>query len=302
MRLLIRISAGCLAAWLLASIAAGLWLLPDMLLHAPMPIRSDAHRQVVRQQLGSTWTHHAITGSQNTSLDIWHLHRPASRGVVIYLHGFGDDAWGTLGRAAELPEWDAIGFTFRGRDRHPNVPCTLGAWERNDVVAVVRWLEASGIPRPRILIAAWSMGAGTALLSLADLEQEGAPLAGSLLECPFQNLREAARNHIRGTLGWAETATRLAQRIGLWRAGRLASFDPKDVDPASAAAGLRTPLAFVTGEADAITPLAGVRSIAGSRADLTSVPGAGHCEASNRLPGGWGAWARVRIARWLPAT
>lgn len=38
--------------------------------------------------------------------------------------------------------------------------------------------------------------------------------------------------------------------------------------------------------------------LAATNPDLTIVPGAGHCEASNRLPGGWGAWANLRLQKW----
>lgn len=267
-----------------------------------MPHRTEAQRTAVRQQIGTPWRMHSVLGGQGLPVEVWRLHRPQPQGVVVYLHGFGDDAWGTLGRAADLPEWDAVSFTFRGRDRHPGVPCTLGAWERRDVVAVVRWLEGSGVPRGRIVLAAWSMGAGTALLALSDLEQTGGPLGGALLECPFQNMAEAARNHIRGPLGPLEPATRLAQRIALARAGHIAGFQSAEVDPACVSPSLRTPRAYVTGDADSITPLEGVRSIAQASGDLTVVAGAGHCEASNRLPGGWKAWANTRLARWIPPT
>ncbi len=248
--------------------------------------------------MGPVWTRHRVSGGQGHPLEVWRLHRSPSSGVVVFLHGFGDDAWGTLPQAASLPDWDAVGFTFRGRDRDPSIPCTLGGWERQDVAAVVRWLESQGTPRSRIVLAAWSMGAGVALLALSDLEREGGPLGGALLECPYQDLRAAARDHIRGALHRWELLTRVAQRVALARLPDLAGVDPEAVNPAAAAQGLRTPMAFVTGDADRITPAPGVRIIAGATADVTVVQGAGHCEASSRLPGGWAGWVRPRLQRW----
>ncbi len=239
-----------------------------------------------------------LKGGGGCQLEVWRLHRPNPKGVVVFLHGFGDDTWGTLGRAGEVPEWDAVGFTFRGRDRHPEVPCTLGAWERADVVAVVESLEASGTPRSRILLAGWSQGAGVALLALSDLEKEGGPLGGALLECPYEDIHEAAKNHLRLVLGPAEILVRPAEWLALRRAGRLAGFDPVTVSPVRAAKGLRTPIALVTGDADPETPVEGVVRIARHHPDLTCVPGAGHCQASGRLPGGWKAWAKARVAEW----
>jgi hypothetical protein len=55
---------------------------------------------------------------------------------------------------------------------------------------------------------------------------------------------------------------------------------------------------LITGDADQETPVSGVRKIARFHPDLTIVHGAGHCEASNRFPGGWEAWARPRLVAW----
>jgi hypothetical protein len=245
------------------------------------------------------WTEHALTGGGGAQLALFWLHRAHSKGVVITLHGFGDDAWGTAGRLMDLPGWDGAVFTFRGRDLHPGIPCTLGAHEQWDVVSVVRFLEANGVPRGRIVLAAASQGAGVALLALRDLEHDGGPLGGALLESPFRDLRDAARNDLRGTLGRFEPFARPAERVALWRAGRLAGFDPDAVSPLEASRGLRTPVALLTGDADAVTPLEGVRAIASaSGAPLTVVPGAGHLEAARKISGGWRAWADPKLRAW----
>ena len=282
------------------SLAAGFWL-PDQLLKCPMPVRSEAQRQQLRAQLasaGSRWTQHAIKGGEGVPLEVWWLHRSKSRGVAIILHGFGDDAWGSVGRANDLPDWDEVVFTFRGRDRHPDIPSTLGAWERQDVVCVERFLEAQGFPRRKILLVGTSQGAGVALLALADLEHEGEPLAGALLESPYRDLRDAARNHLKGPMGVLEILARPAEWIAMRRAGRIAHFDADEVSPVNASMGLRTPIALLAGDADTITPLAGVRAIAIQHPDLTIVHGADHCEAGGREPGGWKAWADTRLLRW----
>lgn len=288
-------------AWVLASVGIGLWLLPDLLLNPPVPLRTEPQRAAVRAEIqGSdgTFARVAVKGGEGIDLELWHLRRPAPLGAIIYLHGFGDDVWGTLGRARALPEWDALGFTFRGRDRNASPPCTLGAWERRDVVAAFHYLEAEGFPPERILIAGWSMGAGVALLALEDLEKEGKQIGGALLECPFQDLERAARDHIRGTLGSFEPLAYAAERIAIGVAGRKAHFDPALVSPALSAGRVRCRIALITGDADRETPLEGVRRIALAHPDLTIVPGAGHCKASNRLPGGWEGWARLRLKAW----
>ena len=117
LRLWIRISAVILAAWVLISLCTGLWVIPQLLLNAPMPPRTEAIRGRIREGIqgsGGTFTMVPIQGGEGKTLELWHLRRASPRGALIYLHGFGDDVWGTLGRAKSLPEWDAVGFTFRG--------------------------------------------------------------------------------------------------------------------------------------------------------------------------------------------
>ena len=287
--------------WFSLNAYVGWNLLPPMLLNAPVPMRTEAQREGVRTRLaspGSHWESTRLAGGEGRPLEFWRLHRPHPKGVAIFLHGFGDDVWGTIGRAWDLPDWDAVGFTFRGRDQHPEVPCTLGGWERFDIAAVVKHLEGQGIPRSRMILAAWSQGAGVSLLALADLEKDGGPLGGALLECPYEDIGEAAKNHVKLALGAWEPLARPAEWIALRRAGRLAAFNPLRVSPREAAVGLRTPIALITGDADRETPVSGVRAIAAAHPDLTVVPGAGHCQASGRLPGGWRGWAGPRLARW----
>lgn len=279
----------------------GGWLLPDHLLKAPVPHRTERQRLVLRAGLtlpGDRWTFHTVSGGEGVPLSVCWLHRSAPRGAVVYLHGFGDDAYGTAGYSRSLPDWDAVLFTFRGRDQHPEIPSTLGAWERGDVAGVVAFLEERGLHRSRILLVGVSQGAGVALLALADLEKDGAPLAGALLESPYRDLRDAARNHLRNHLGGWEVCFRGAEAMALKRASACAHFDPKLVSPLGASRGLRTPVALLAGDADRITPLRGVQEIARYHRDLVVVSGAGHCEAGPRLPEGWGNWAQARLARW----
>lgn len=300
MRMAFSMFFSLLFLWAGSTVAAG-FMLPDQLLKGPLPSRTEDQRIQIRGSLaehGSHWSKHEIAGGEGVPLEIWWLHRSQPKGVAIILHGFGDDAWGSAARARDLPDWDAVVFTFRGRDRHPEIPSTLGAWERQDVVRVEEFLERQGFSRHQILFVGTSMGAGVALLSLGDLERSGSPLAGALLESPYRDLRDAARNHLKGTLGWIEVLARPAEFLAIRRAARLAHFNPNEVSPLDASASLRTPIAMLSGDADTITPLAGVQAIAAHHPDLTVVHGAGHCEAGGSLPNGWKAWADARLSKW----
>lgn len=301
MRLAVRLLFAALLGWAGLNLLAG-FLLPDHLLKVPMPPRTEADRTRIRAELaapGEAWTRHDVAGGEGRPLQLWWLHRPAPKGVALVLHGFGDDAWGTAPRLRDLPGLDAVVFTLRGRDLYPEVPSTLGAWEAEDIARAVAFLEGAGVPRGRIVLASVSQSAGASLLALRRLEACGGPLGGALLESPWKDLRDAAKNHLRGPLGPVlETFFRPAEAIALRRAGRLAGFRVEEVSPERACPGLRTPIALLAGDRDPVTPLEGVRAIARWHPDLTVVAGAGHCEAGGRLPGGWAGWAEPRLRAW----
>jgi predicted esterase len=295
-----RIAIALAAALVVVNVAA-IRVLPPLLLDAPTRARSDEQRRAIRDALaedGSWWSDHEIAGGEGAPLTLHWLHRHEPRGVVIMLHGFRDDGWGPASRAAALPSWDAVVFTFRGRDLHPSLPNTLGGWETDDALAAVAFVESRGVARGRIVLSGASQGAAVALLALERLEQHGALLGGALLESPFRDLPEAVHDHVRGTVGPLEWLVRPGERLSMWAAGRRAHFDPLAVSPLDASHHVRTPVAIVTGDADRITPLDGVREIAAQLSDLTVVAGAGHMHAADAVPGGWSSWAHDRLRRW----
>lgn len=287
-----------LATYLVVSIVGGAVLLPSLLFYPYGPRRTaDEIARYRSLFLGNAAPTH-VRGGEGVELDlIWHR-RPGSRATIVLLHGFGDDAWGPLLGAYGLPDVDLVGFTFRGRDRDPSTPCTLGGWERSDVVAVVKYLESQGVPRSRIVLKGASQGAGVALLALEDLEKDGGPLGGALLESPFRDLRSASRQWLGKILGPPTVLLYPAIEVGLWWGGRRAHFDPEAVSPIHASRGRTTPMALVSGTADRQTTIDGVREIAANIPDFIEVEGAAHMEAAARLPGGNTGWSTSRLVRW----
>ncbi|WP_316415581.1 alpha/beta hydrolase [Mesoterricola silvestris] len=137
--------------------------------------------------------------------EVWFLRRAQpSRGVVLMLHGFGDDRWGTSPALRMFPDLDAAIFTYLGRDDAmraggPVPPVTLGARESREVAMVVHALEARGYPRGRILLLGRSLGASVGLLALAQLEKEGrGPLGGIIWEGAPASSRDFAERLVRG--------------------------------------------------------------------------------------------------------
>jgi len=150
---------------------------------------------------GGTWTSREVEG-----LQLWTLKRARpSKGLVLLLHGFGDDRWGTSPALRWFPDQDAAIFTYLRRDdairaggRVP--PVTFGVREAENVVTIVHALEASGMPRAHIVLMGRSLGASVGILALTQLEAEGrGPLGGIIWEGAPASSRSFAECVVRGS-------------------------------------------------------------------------------------------------------
>ena len=191
---------------------------------------------------GGTWASEEVAG-----LQLWRFSRPTpSPGVVLLLHGFGDDRWGTSPALKWFPRLDAAIFTYRRRDDAlrfgSSAPAvTFGAQESHDVVSMVHHLEASGIHRNRILLMGRSLGASVGLLALADLEREGrGPLAGIIWEGAPASSRSFAERLVRGPEDrWWHVLAPPIGAAAAFMAGRMAGYAPRDTDLLQRTGGLR---------------------------------------------------------------
>lgn len=182
---------------------------------------------------GGTWSSEEVDG-----LQLWRLHRRVpSPGVVLLLHGFGDDRWGTSPALRWFPELDAAIFTYLRRDDAlraggPAPPVTFGIRESENVVRIVHHLEATGTPRNRILLMGRSLGASVGMLALADLEREGrGPLAGFIWEGAPASSQDFAERLVRGPRDrwWHVLAPPIGAMASAW-AGRMGGYDSRDTE------------------------------------------------------------------------
>lgn len=216
---------------------------------------------------GGTWRPERVG-----ELELWRLTRARpSRGIVLLLHGFGDDRWGTSPALKWFPDLDAAIFTYRRRDEalrggRPAPPVTFGAREHEEVVAVVHHLEASGWPRNRILLMGRSLGASVGLLATEALEAEGrGPLGGLVWEGAPLSSRDFAERLVRGPKDRAWHV--LAPAIGTLaarRAGRLGGYAPEETDLLARVHGpLQTPSLCFMATQDRLAPFPGQQALAG---------------------------------------
>ena len=257
---------------------------------------------------GGAWSSEEAEG-----LQLWRFTRPApSPGVVLLLHGFGDDRWGTSPALKWFPHLDAAIFTYRRRDDAmrqggPVPPVTFGAEESRDVIRIVHHLETHGTPRNRILLLGRSLGASVGLLALADLEREGkGPLAGIIWEGAPASSRSFAERLVRGPVD--RTWHVLAPAIGAaaaFAAGRMGGYAPEDTDLLRRTAGLRftTPSLCFLATQDRLAPPEVQRSLAArfQQGSVIEVP-TWHLHCADALGPAYTGAILSAMDSWFPKT
>lgn len=183
---------------------------------------------------GGTWS-----SQQVDELQLWTFRRAKpSQGIVLLLHGFGDDRWGTSPALKWFPDQDAAIFTYRHRDDamrggYPVPPVTFGARESEEVVRMVHHLEIQGWRRNQILLMGRSLGASVGLLAVVQLESDGrGPLAGIIWEGAPPSSRSFGEALVRGPKNrlWHPLVAPLAGKFGSALAARLGSYEIQETD------------------------------------------------------------------------
>lgn len=254
---------------------------------------------------GGRWQAEEVGG-----LQLWTLRRvrPA-RGLVLLLHGFGDDRWGTSPALRWFPDQDAAIFTYLRRDdalrkgqRRPFV--TFGAREAEEVVAMVHHLEHR-FPRRRILLMGRSLGASVGLLALARLEAEGrGPLGGLIWEGAPAGSRDFAERLARGKRDrpWHPLVAPLAGELGSRWAARRASYRRDATHPCLALEGrrLETPALCFLATQDRLAPPEAQRRMAAAFAHIqvVEVP-TWHLHCAEVIGPAYGERIREATKAWL---
>jgi hypothetical protein len=255
---------------------------------------------------GGTWQTQDLDG-----LQLWRLRRrTAPEGVVVLLHGFGDDRWGTSPALRWFPDLDAVIFTYRRRDDairagRPPLPVTFGAAESREVVEVVHALEAQGTPRDRILLMGRSLGASVGLLALSQLEREGrGPLGGIIWEGAPAGSRDFAERLVRGPRDrfWHPWLAPLIAAMASRLAAHEAGYRPEETELLARTDGqeLATPsLSFIATQ-DRLAPPQVQWTMASRFCRCQTVPVATwHLHCSEILGPAYANAIRIATRRWL---
>jgi alpha-beta hydrolase superfamily lysophospholipase len=196
-----------------------------------------------------------------------------TRTAVIVLHGFSGHRLPEL--AAFVP-WlqehhHVLQFDFRGHGESGPGSVTLGAHERRDVAAAVRFLESRGLG-PLALFGI-SMGAATAIVSAPDL-----PVAAVVADAAFAELRHPIASRMR-EIGYP-LATVGARLVVAGASLRTRSRLPDPIDVVGRVAPRA--LLLIAPQADQLISWHQSEKLfaaAGEPKELFLVPDAGHAEA-----------------------
>lgn len=145
-------------------------------------------------ELGLAYEDVRFTTDDGVTLSGWLIpaERP-TRAAVIVLHGFTGHRLGELAAFVPWiqPRYHVLQFDFRGHGASGAATITLGAHERLDVAAAVRFLQGRGLGP--IALIGLSMGASVAIVSAPDL-----PVAAVVADAAFADLRNPIANRMRG--------------------------------------------------------------------------------------------------------
>ncbi|HEX3903225.1 MAG TPA: alpha/beta fold hydrolase [Polyangia bacterium] len=191
------------------------------------------------------------------------------RGLVVYLHGVGDNRASGIGIAAHFTAlgFDVLAYDSRAHGESGGDACTYGFYEKRDLSRALDQMA----PGP-VLAFGISLGAGVALQAAAEDPRIALVVAVST----YSDLRTVA----------SERAPFFASRGNIAEAFRIAeaeaAFRADEVSPAAAAAKIHAPVLVIHGADDHETPPAHservYRALAGPK-KLVLVPGAHHNDA-----------------------
>jgi pimeloyl-ACP methyl ester carboxylesterase len=210
---------------------------------------------------------------------------PPRKGLIVYLHGIGDNRRGG-GPLAErfVPQgWDLLAYDARAHGESGREACTYGVHEKRDLVRAL-----SAVGDERVVLFGSSLGAAVALQA-APLEER---IRGVIAEAPFASLERVVRERAPwfATKGEVDEALRLA--------GQRGGFAVAEASPEAAASRIVVPVLLIHGAQDRETSPEHSRRIEAALAGpkrLLLVEGAGHGGALA------GATAWRQIEAWLDA-
>jgi pimeloyl-ACP methyl ester carboxylesterase len=217
---------------------------------------------------------------------------------VILIHGLGGSRADAL---PVMPRLHALGFpmlaiTYRndaGAPASPDHQSDLGATERHDVTAAVRYAASHGASG--VVLFGYSLGGDMAAVTAEDSPVRSL-VRGLILDSPVLNWRATLEYQGRRH-GLPQPLISLTEALLSWRTGlSYAQFDQLQQE-----SSLHVPVLLIQGSADTIVPPAAAGAFARARPGLVTylrVAGADHVSAIDTDPSGYRAALTRFLARY----
>lgn len=167
-----------------------------------------------------------------------------TRGLLIMLHGIGGHKENYLWMAEKLAErgFESIVYDSRAHGESGGRYVTYGHHEKEDVSRIIDWIEKN---LGRRLIGIWGHSLGGAV-ALQALEKDKR-LAFGIIGSTFTDLSQIVFDYKKRMAGFG--LRWLSNRI-LYRAGKIAGFDPNTIKPLETVKKITQPILLVHGAAD----------------------------------------------------
>ena len=225
----------------------------------------------------------SFTSADGVVLRAWLF--PRGDRAVVMVHGRNGrrlDYEGSLGVATALTSagYTVLALDLRGHGDSGGDRFSLGQYERLDVAAAIAFLGTRGYAPHRVALYGESMGAGSAIQTLAIRSDLAAIVADSSYTTGAKVVEESFTR---------ESGLPSFFVPGVLAAGRLFGVDVTQIQPvALVAAHPEIPFLFIACENDELVPVHHSRELAAASGNpataLWIVPGCGHVEAHRSAP------------------
>ena len=258
---------------LCAGIAYASWRSADELVH-------PARRPIATTPASVGLAYENVTlRSDAGALSAWWIPAESPKGVVVFLHGYGDNKAQAvpLARALYEANYTLLALDLRAHGESDGDFTTVGMDEVRDVEAAIAYARVRDpVSSERLALFGWSMGAATAINAAARAPEVDAVVADSA----FATLENIASNSIQH---FTDLPKYPFGPLSVVFAGWMVDRDVGDNAPLRALADVRAPVLVIQGAEDTIAlPDEDGRALAAAApagSELWVVEGAAHVSA-----------------------
>ena len=234
----------------------------------------------------------AFASGSGSVIHGWMAPGRAGGGVVVLLHGIGEDRRRMLARARVLggAGFGTLLIDLQGHGESAGRRITLGRLEALDAVAAVAFVRSRAAGE-RVGAIGFSLGGAALVLGPGPLDVDALVLEGV-----YPDIESALGNRLRVALGPTLGGVAAPALVVLFDVllPPFLGVRPSELRPIDGIAGIRAPLLLASGTEDERTPVLEARALfdrAPEPKSFWAVAGAAHVDLERYSPGAY--WGRV---------